>query len=79
MHIMLSLKLGDHEGLAFFVHGRLLKRILLPVLPAVLIQILIRASLSPVPVYCGVQSGTAWCCPAAAGGTPAPGTQLRGI
>jgi len=29
IHIILSLKLGDHEGLTFFVHGRLLKRTLL--------------------------------------------------
>ena len=77
MHIILSVKLGDHEGLALFLHGRLLKRTLLVVLPAILIQIPIRASLSPVPVCCRGQSGTAWCCLAAAGGTPGPGTQLR--
>jgi len=76
MHIRLSLKLGDHEGLALFVNGCLLKRTLLLVLPAILIQVLIRAFLSPVPVCCGIQSATSWCCPAAAGGTPAPGTQL---
>jgi len=47
-HVILRLKLGDHEGLALFVHGRLLKRTLLivpPVIPN-------RVSLSPVPVYC---------------------------
>jgi len=72
MHTRLSLKLGDHSGLALFVHGHLLKRTLFVVLPAILIQILTRASLSPVPVYCRGQSGTAWCCPAAVGGTPTP-------
>jgi len=77
MHVTLSLKLRDHEGLALFVYGRPLKRTLLVVLPAILIQIPIRASLSPVPACCPGQSGTAWCCLAAAGGTPAPGTQLR--
>jgi len=75
MHVTLSLKLGDHEGLALFIHGHLLKRTLLVVLPAILKQIPIHASLSPVPI-CWGQSGTAWCCPAAAGGTPAPSTQL---
>jgi len=76
MHVTLSLKLGDHEGLALFVHVWLLKRTLLVVLPAILIQIPIRASLSPVPACCRGQSGTAWCCLEAADGTPAPGTQL---
>jgi len=71
-HIILSLKLGDHEGLAFFVHGHLLKRTLVVVLPVILIQIPIRAFLSSVPVRCGGQSGTSQCCPAAAGGTPVP-------
>jgi len=52
MHVILSLKLGDHEGLALFVHGRLLKRTLLVVLPAILIQIPICAFLGPVPVHC---------------------------
>jgi len=75
LHAMLSLKLWDHEGLALFIHGPLLKRMLLLVLPAILSQILICASRTPAPVYCRVQSGTAWCCPAAAGRTPAPGTQ----
>jgi len=51
MHIILSLKLGDHEGLALFVHGCLLKRTLLIVLPVILIQIPIHASLSPVWDY----------------------------
>jgi len=77
MHVILSLKLGDHEGLTLFVHGRLLKRTLLIVLPAILIQIPIRVFLSPVPVYCSGQSGTAWWCLAAAGRMPLPGTQLR--
>ena len=77
MHAMLSLKLGGHEGLALFVHGRLLKRTLLVVQPVILIQIPIRAFLSPVPAHCRVQSGTSRCCLAAAGGTPASGTQLR--
>jgi len=77
MHVIPSLKLTDHGGLALFVHGRLLKRTLPLVLAAILIQIPIRASLSPVPACCQGQSGTAWCCLAAAGGTPAPGTQLR--
>jgi len=52
MHVILSLKLGDHEGLALFVHGWLPKRTLLLVLPAILIQILICEFLSPVLVYC---------------------------
>jgi len=52
MHVILRLKLGDHEGLALFVHSRLLKRTLLVVLPAILIQIPIRAFLSPVPIHC---------------------------
>ena len=52
MHLTLSLKLGDHEGLALFIHGWLLKRTLLLVLPAILIQIPIRAFLSAVPIYC---------------------------
>jgi len=50
-HIILSLKLGDHEGLTLFIHGRLLKRTLLVVLPAIPIQIPTPASLSPAPVY----------------------------
>ena len=62
---------------SLFIHGWLLKRTLLLILLAILIQILIRAFPSLVPVYWGVQSGTAWCCLAAAGGTPVPGTQLR--
>jgi len=66
MHVILILKLGDHKRLALFVRGRLLRRTLLLVLPAILIWIPIRAFLSPVPVYCRVQSGTAWCCLAAA-------------
>jgi len=39
MHVMFSLKPGDHESLTLFIHGPLLKRTLLIVLPAVLIQI----------------------------------------
>jgi len=39
MHVTLSLKLGDHEGLALFIHDCLLKSTLLVVLPAILIQI----------------------------------------
>jgi len=70
-HFIVSLKLGDHEGLTLFIHGQLPKRTLLVVLPAILIQIPIRASLSLVPAHCGVQSGTCWCCLAAAGGMPA--------
>ena len=77
MHVILSLKLGEHEGLAVFVHGGLLKRTLLIVLPEILIQILTRVFRSPVPACCQGQRGTSWCCPAAAGGTPAPGTQLQ--
>ena len=77
MHVILSLKLGDHEGLTLFIHGHLLKRTLLIVLLAILIQIPIHASLSPAPACCRGQSGTAWCCPAAAGGTSGPGTQLQ--
>jgi len=76
MHIILSVKLGDHEGLALFIHGQLLKRTLLVVLPAILIQIAIRASLSPVPAHGRGLSRTSWCCLAAAGRTPVPGTQL---
>jgi len=49
MHLILILKLGDHEGLAFFAHGRLLNRTLLDVLCLILIQILTCAFLSPVP------------------------------
>ena len=63
MHVTLRLKLEDHEGLALFILGRLLKSTLLPVLPVILIQILICASLSPAPACCRGQSGTAWCCP----------------
>jgi len=53
-HLILSLKLGDHEGLPLLVHGQFLKRTLLIVLPAILIliQILICAFLRPVPVCC---------------------------
>jgi len=58
MHVILSLKLGDHEGLGLFVHGQLPKRTLLLVLPVILIQIPICASLSPLPVYWGIKSGT---------------------
>ena len=72
MQVILSLKLGDHEGVSVFIHGRLLKRTLLIVLPAILIQIPICASLSPVPICCQGQSGTAWCYLAAASGMPAP-------
>ena len=75
-HVILSSKLGDDKGLALFIHGCLLKRILLLVLPAILIQIPVSASLSPVPVCCKVQSGTAWCCLAAAG-TQLQETQYR--
>jgi len=60
MHVILSLKLGDREGLALFVHGWLLKKTLLVVLHAILTQIPIRAFLSPDPIYCRRQSGTAW-------------------
>jgi len=45
MHIILGLKLGDHEGL-----GLLLKRTLPVVLLAILIHILIHAFLNLVPV-----------------------------
>jgi len=51
MHAVLSLKLGGHEGLTLFIHGRLLKRTLLIVQPVILIQIPIRAFLSPVPAH----------------------------
>ena len=68
MHVILILKLGDHEGLTLLIHVHLLKRTLLVVLPAIVIQILIRAFLSPVPVCCRGHSGASWCCPAAAGG-----------
>ena len=63
MHVILSLKLGDHEGLALFVHGQLPKRTLFLVLPAILIQIPICAFLSPVPCYRRLQSRTSWCLP----------------
>ena len=43
-HVTLSLELGYHKGLAPFIHGRLLKRTLLLVLPAILIRIPTRAS-----------------------------------
>jgi len=52
MRVILSLKLEDHEGVALFVHGLLLKRTLLVVLPAFLIQTLFCSSLSPVPACC---------------------------
>ena len=52
VHVILNLKLGNHEGLAFFVHGCLLKRTMLVVLPVILIQVLIRAPLRPAPVCC---------------------------
>jgi len=77
MHVILGLKLGDHEDLSLFVHANLLNRTLLVVLPAVLIQIPICAFLSPVPVHCRGQSGSVWCCLAAAGGMPATGAQLQ--
>jgi len=71
-YVLLSLKLVDHKGLALFVHDSLLKRTVLLVLPATLIQILIHALLKAVPVYCSVQSRTFWCCLAAAHRTAAP-------
>jgi len=78
MHVIFSLKLGNHEGLALCIRDGLLKRTLLLVLPAaILIKIPIRAFPSPVPIYCRGQSGASWCCLAAAGRTPALGTQLR--
>jgi len=52
MHVILILKLGNYEGLALFIHGRLLKRTLLIVLLAIPIQIAIRVFLSPVPACC---------------------------
>ena len=70
-HVVLSLKLEDHEGLSFLVHGQLPKRTLFLILSAILIQIPICAFLSPVPAHCRVQSGTSWCCLAASGGMPA--------
>jgi len=51
MHIMLSLKLGYHQVLTLFIHGQLLKRTLVLVLPPFLIRILIRAFLNVFPVY----------------------------
>jgi len=78
MHVIFSLKLGDHEGLAVFIHGWLLQRTLLTVLPAILIQVPIHAFLSPFSAYCCQgQPGTAWCCLADAGGIPAPSTRLQ--
>jgi len=65
--VILRLKLGN-----LFIYGWLMKRILLLFLSAILIQIPIHEFLSPVPVYCRVQSGTAWFCLAATGGMPAP-------
>jgi len=76
MQVTLSLKLVDHKGLALFVHVWLLKMTLIFVLPVILIQIPIRELLSPAHVCCQDQSGTAWCCLVAAGGTPVSGTQL---
>jgi len=52
IHVILIVKLGEHEGPALFIHGWLLKRTMLLILPAILSQIPIRAFLSPVPVYC---------------------------
>ena len=71
MHVILSLKVGYHEGLVLFIRGWFLKRTRL-ILAAMLIQISVCAFPSPVPVYCWVQSGTSWCFLAATGGTPAP-------
>jgi len=78
IHVILSLKLGDHEGLALFVHDRLLKRTLLLVLPSFLIQIPTCAFLSPVHIYWRVQSGTSWCLPGSCWRDASThGTQLR--
>ena len=57
IHVILNLKLGDHEGLTFFIHGQLVQRALLLVLPAILIQIPIRVFLSPIPVYAEASPG----------------------
>jgi len=73
MHVILSLKLGDHEGLPVFVHGRLLQRTLLIVLLAILIQILMCAFLSTAESSPGLH-GAAWQLLA---GRQHPGTQLR--
>jgi len=51
-HVIFSLKMRDHEGLALFGHIHLLKRTLLLVLPAILTPIPIHASLSLVPAHC---------------------------
>ena len=72
MHVIPSLKLGHHKSLTLFLYGRLLKRTLLVVLPAILIQMSICAFPSLVPVCGRGQSGTAWCYPASAGGMPVP-------
>jgi len=76
MHVILSLKLGDHEGLI----------LLRPWLPSE--EDLARCpacdpdadSYPCIPEFSSClpgQSRTASCCLAAAGGMPAPGTQLR--
>jgi len=52
LHVILSLKLGNHKGLILFVHGWLLKRTLHLVLLVILIQMLVRAFLNPAPIYC---------------------------
>ena len=67
-----------HKDLALFVHDQLLKRTLLLVLPEILIQIPVRAFLSPVPVYCWSQSGTSWYLPGICrqgASTPAPSSR----
>ena len=69
MLVIPRLKLGDHEGLAFFTRGWPLKWTLLVVLPVILIRIPIHSFLTPVPVYCWGQPRSSWCCSAAA---PAP-------
>jgi len=68
MHVILSLKLGDHKGLALLIHVHLLKRTLLVALPAILIQIPIGALPSLVPVCCRGHCRASWCCPAAVAG-----------
>jgi len=77
VHIMLSSKLGDHEGLTLFVHSRLLKSTLLVVLPTILIQNPIHMFLSPVPAHCQVQSGASGAAWQLLVGRQRPGTQLR--
>jgi len=78
MHVILSFKLEDHEGLALLRPWPASEEDPAHCSACTLIQIPIRAFLSPVPIYCRVQSRTSWCCLAAAGGMPGPTAHSSG-